>query len=258
MEEKTAKAPWVDPDVPVGFTLTIFYWNEMPYPVNLNLPGQGAHDPPRKIGGQLDITIPTDNASHLALGRFMHAWSYLENVLTNTVHLLMAVDHDSATLTTGLLGLRKTMDLIAGLARLKLEHQDAKKMINLTERLGKLNSKRNVLVHGGWNLEVNIIALKGEAVLLQRMVRAISPSNPSMRNIIGNPKNQKERVRYVFTINRIEGAKKDTNKLAYDFAELSRSMKFLQKSVSYDLFAKFWNIAVSISFTPISIASGDV
>ena len=119
------------------------------------------------------------------------------------------------------------MGLIDGLARLKLQPEDAKQMTNLTERLGKLNTKRNVLVHGSWILEVNIVARKGEASLLQRMVRATTPSDPSMIDAIANPKNQKDRVRYVFTINRIEGAKNDTNKLAYDFAELSSIMKFL-------------------------------
>ena len=102
MEDNRAKTPWVDPDVAVGFTAQVSYWTALPYHVNINLPGHGAHDPPRLTGPQLDITIPKDNTGHLALGHFMHAWSYLENVLANSVHLLMSIDHDSAKLTTSL------------------------------------------------------------------------------------------------------------------------------------------------------------
>ena len=95
------------------------------------------------------------------------------------------------------------------------------------ERLGKLNSKRNTLVHGHWVLEANVILRRGDAVLVTQFLRELTPPDPKVAKAMANPRNQKERVRWSFNLKRIEAAARETDKLRTELWHFSEKMKLL-------------------------------
>ena len=93
------------------------------------------------------------------------------------------------------------------------------------ERAGKLNTKRNILVHGHWVLEANVLVRRGEAYLSTQFLREVIPTDPEDAQAMANPQNQKQRVRYTFTKKRIEGTTRDTNNLNREICEFMQVMK---------------------------------
>jgi len=139
---------------------------------------------------------------------------------------LLRISLGEALLLQSKLGMKNMIDFIEALALRKLTEPDADELCRLTDRLGKMNTKRNILVHGRWTLEANIIARRGEAHLLTQFLREVEPIDPKEAEAMGNPRNQKERVRYTFTLKRIDAASRDTDKLNSDFIDFMRRMKF--------------------------------
>jgi hypothetical protein len=128
--------------------------------------------------------------------------------------------------------MRNTIDLLDGLGRRKLDKLYSDGLTNLTERLGRLNTKRNILVHGEWVLEANILAKQGEAFLACQFLRQVTPLDPEEDNAMANPRNQRERVRYCFTIKRIDGTTRDTDALNIDIGKFTFAMRFKSTPLS--------------------------
>src|ERR1700733_7427140 len=148
----------------------------LPYPVNLNLPPVRPPDTrtnPRISGPILDLIVPQDPARHEKLGRFMEAWGALESTLEFILERLLAINLGDAAQIVPKLGTKNTLDLLEGLALRKLVPDDAQTLINFLERVGKLNTKRNILVHGRWVLEANVILRRGEACLAAQFLREV-------------------------------------------------------------------------------------
>jgi hypothetical protein len=82
-----------------------------------------------------------------------------------------------------------------------------------------------VLVHGNWVLEANVLVRRGEAYLATQFLREVIPTDPEDAQAMGNPRNQKHRVRYTFTIKRIEGTTRDTDTFNRDVCEFIQVMK---------------------------------
>jgi hypothetical protein len=207
----------------------------LPYPVNVQLPpiqGQGAQATPRITGPQLDIVVPQDTTRHEKLGLFMEAWSSLESSLDFVLERLTGIDLSDAILILPKLGTKNALDLLEGLALRKLIHDDARGLINLLERVGKLNTKRNILVHGRWVLEANVLLRRGEAYLATQFLREVIPTDPEDAKKMADPRNQKERVKYTFTLKRIDAASRDADALNRDICNFIQTMK--QKIVSFD------------------------
>lgn len=140
-------------------------------------------------------------------------------MLLAVIGKLLGVDNKSARLVGASLGTRQTMDLINGMAMLKLDDSGIAFLDKAMARLASLNTKRNILVHGQWVLEANVVVRKREAVLVCQMLRQTTPSDPKAANAMANPKNQKERIRYTFTPKRIEAATRDVDLLAKDLGD---------------------------------------
>jgi hypothetical protein len=132
---------------------------------------------------------------------------------------LIPIDPEDAHLIIPKLGSKNAIELLDGFGMRKLDEINANKLSTLLDRVRKLNSKRNILVHGHWVLEANVILRRGEAALATQFLREITPNDPKDAKAMANPRNQKERVRYSFTIKRIEGAIRDTNTLRQDISD---------------------------------------
>jgi hypothetical protein len=130
-----------------------------------------------------------------------------------------------ASLIAPKLGMKNTLDLLEGLGLRKLEPESAETLVRFLDRVGKLITKRNILVHGQWVYEANVLSRRGEAILQCQFLREIIPTDPAHAKALGNPRNQKERVRYTFSLKRIEAAIRDTNTVNFDLMRFSGEMK---------------------------------
>lgn len=142
---------------------------------------------------------------------------------------MLHIDLGDAVLVFPQLGMRHALDLLEGLGLRKLVPDDARTLTNFLNRVGKLNTKRNILVHGQWVLEANVLARRGEAYLATQFLREVIPTDPEDAKLMGNPRNQKERVKYTFTLKRIEAAIRDTDILNAEICALIGTMR--RKSV---------------------------
>jgi hypothetical protein len=214
------------PDVPivrVGYMAP-----RLPYPVNVHLPPVSepeTREQARLIGRELDIIVPQDPTRHEKLGRFLNSWGALESTLTLLLSRLTQLDLRDSHLVLPKLGTRNALDLLDGLGRRKLSKESVRALTALVDRTGKLNTKRNILVHGQWVLEANVIVRRGEAHLITQFLRETTPLDPEDAKALGNPRNQKERVRYTFTLKRIDAARRDTDKLNIDIGHFVGSMR---------------------------------
>jgi hypothetical protein len=201
----------------------------LPYPVNVQLPpiqGPDARTNPRVTGPQLDIIVPEDAIRHEKLGRFLQAWSDLESSLDFVLEKLVGIDLDDAALIMAKFGTKNALELLEGMALRKLFPDDAKALINLLERVGRLNTKRNILVHGRWVLEANVLLRRGEAYLATQFLREVIPTDPEDANKMANPRNQKERVRYTFTLKRIDATSRDADAFNKDICNFIQTMRY--------------------------------
>jgi hypothetical protein len=200
----------------------------LPYPVNINLPSISEPETrtePRLVGRQLDIVVPQDPARHEKLGRFLESWGALESSLTILLTYLTGLRLGQAELIFMRLGTKNALDLLNALGQRKLAEDSSNALTNLLERISKMNTKRNILVHGEWVLEANVLLKRGEAVLVTQFLRQTTPIDPADEKAMANPRNQKERVRYCFNLKRIDAATRDTDTVCRDISHFSGSMK---------------------------------
>jgi hypothetical protein len=201
----------------------------LPYAVAVNLPPAGGPDTRTEIrttGPYLDIAVPQDSVRHERLGLFLEAWGSLESTLEYLLKELTSIELGDAGLILPKLGTRNAIEVLDGFGMRKLDAASADKLSSLLERVGKLNSKRNILVHGQWVLEANVLLRKGDAYLATQFLREVTPSDPEQAKAMGNPRNQKERVRYTFTIKRIEATTRDTDTLNRDICDFFTNIRY--------------------------------
>jgi hypothetical protein len=214
--------------MPAGFAVRVGYaTRKLPYPVKVHLPPasgkpRDAALPVRTKGADLDLVPPASDERHLKLGHFLDAWSRLENTVVFTLSALLETDFQRARMVMSTLSTKQVIDLLNSLVFLQLKGPKLSRLTNLTERLGRLNSKRNVLVHGHWVLEGLVSTRRGDAILTTQFIRETSPSDPEIAKKILDPKSQKQRVKHCFTLRRIDGATGDANQLISDFAVFTR------------------------------------
>jgi hypothetical protein len=207
----------------IGFSIRVVYAAKaLPYPVHVHLPpASGApRSPPsfRTSGPELDINAPEGDEPHLKLGLFMDAWSQLEQIIVLVLAGLLQTDHRRARIVLDAANTRQLIEILKGLSYLTLNELHRSELFRLAERMGRLNSRRNVLVHGHWVLEALVSVRKGEAILHCHFLRETTPNDPEVARLILKPQNQKERVRHCFTLKRIDGATRDAKALTKDFA----------------------------------------
>ena len=149
----------------------------------------------------------------------------MESQPPEITHLFFSQALRDAHLLMPKLGTKNSLDLLDALGRRKLADDSAKAVTRLLDRVGKLNTKRNILVHGEWVLEANVVVRRGDAHLLTQFLREVIPLDPADAKAMANPRNQRERVRYTFNLKRIDATTRDTNALNMDISNFTGSMK---------------------------------
>lgn len=199
----------------------------LPYPVTISLPpvGPDTRTQIRTTGPNLDLVIPLVPERHSKLGQFLDAWGLLESTLAEVLFRLTPLTLGDAMRIFERMGMRNALDLLIGLGQHKLEPDSSSGLELLIERVRKLNTKRNILVHGQWVLETNIIVRNSEETMVTQFLREIRPIDPKQEQALGNPKNQKERLRYTFTLKRIDATTRETNELNKELGQYIQSLR---------------------------------
>jgi hypothetical protein len=200
---------------------------DLPYPVNLVLPRPdpwNQETEPRKPGHfYIEDVAPKTNDHHMLLGRFIDHWGQLEICLRFLLQKLAKTDIKATDAIISTMGIKQIIDVINSLATMRLSDTGIDLVAGLMELVSKLNSKRNVLIHGHWCLELFIWPYKNEVKMRAHLLREIEPPDYRITKIIFDVKHQKERIKYTFTPKRIIGAIKDTLTLFTDIANFNSS-----------------------------------
>lgn len=193
--------------------------------ITLPSPGQTNDEPVTAPDGTVQILfpMPTDlDAHHTELGRFMDTWSRLEHIILSLVAGLLDTKHENAKVIMNALGIKALIDVMLPLASPSLNEDDMAKFVRLTDRLSKLNTKRNYLVHGHWVLEAIVSRKEGRVCVSSQPIREYTPNDPKVRADLGDLTKQKARAKYCFTPSRLKGTANDVERLMDDLADFSR------------------------------------
>lgn len=180
------------------------------YKVNAVIPPDDLMDyaPPdvQSPDGSFNVPLlqPAGDQHHLALGRFMDAWSKLEMTLAFLLAGVLELKHSRTTPLTNSLGVRGTLDTISALAHGRISEAKRDELAKLIDRIKENNTRRNYLAHGYWMLEWAVVDQGGKPAALPRIYRAYTPTDPELANKLKNPRNRKERLRFMFAPKRIE------------------------------------------------------
>lgn len=193
----------------------------LPYKVAVVLPGDTPDQEDRRFDGKGDLRVlrirnPTTDDHHIALGKFLDAWSGLEVAVFSAVAKLFGTDIQRATILSGLVGTRGLVDLLGALSQLAPQIPLGQ-VTRLADRLKELNTKRNKIVHGHWLLEAVIYLNDNEAQLKTRLFRFYTPNNPAVTESLKDLKNQKARSAHLFSLNKLSVITKEVLKLREDF-----------------------------------------
>lgn len=148
----------------------------------------------------------------------MDTWSKLELSLRNKLQdLLLSGEPVVAAAVSYSVSGTSLMNMVVSLATIFLKPKERAEYVNLSERFGKLNTKRNYLVHGYWTLEL-IVSMKADQPIVEASeVREYPPTDTETRKALNELKNQSARGRYLFTLEQIRQVEKDVAKLYKDF-----------------------------------------
>lgn len=148
----------------------------------------------------------------------MDAWSLLEQTLCFTLDKMLQAGLQVADIIASSNNLRDLITLISSLASRRASNTDYDKLIKLLDRVTKLNSRRNSLVHGHWVLETYIVIVDNAPALKSQFVREKPPTDHQQAELLHDPHNQAIRAKHTYTLKRIEGVTKDVEALTRDIA----------------------------------------
>lgn len=161
---------------------------------------------------------PTDERD-LTMGRFIDAWSSLEDKLFVLFFKLIKTNYDiaRAIFATGI-QVKNFTALLITIAPYRLKKLEQKTLKSLCERLNTLASKRNRIIHSVWLVEtrsnnpqwVRIYS----PISIEHWTELLKPFNPR------NSNNQSVRKINRFTIQQLAEVVKEIEKLHEDFDKL--------------------------------------
>lgn len=168
------------------------------------------------------VKEPMDNRRHIALGRFMDAWSKLESAIATVLCDSTGLDRKEANVLMNALGTRGQLDVIDVLGGSGLSDAQQAELVALMGRVRTNNTRRNYIVHGNWVLEVRLYNANGKLLVRLHQQRRYPVSDKTVRNALNKPENKRDRLKYVFSIPRIDAITKELEQLKDDISEFNR------------------------------------
>lgn len=180
----------------------------------------------------ITLTDPIENSIEdcdAALGGYMRAWDQMlilvieaVRALLNThlkaAYILIHSGIDQPTLRT----------ILESAGRLRLGETDQKKLDRLLRRWKDASSKRNRIVHGIWQLSVEITEEHNEQGIKRtkaRWIRYYPPADMNKIDPLAMRRNQKLRAAHLFDLAEIDDATQHVRRLASDFNEFLKSAR---------------------------------
>jgi hypothetical protein len=174
-------------------------------------------------------TLPQEQRD-LTLGRYMDAWSRMEGFVRLIFRDLLDTDWEVATAVFASMGTKQMKDVLLALGSIRLTPDGAKRLVNLGERLAKLNTKRNNIVHGTW--VVNVLmndAPEGRTSIVTTWVRTYTPVQHELAVFAGRYDMPKIGEKSAFTLSQLHTATKHVEALMGDLSQFFGDIPSLRK-----------------------------
>jgi hypothetical protein len=150
----------------------------------------------------LEPKAPDLERHHLAFGKFMDGWSKAEGQLRGKIVEILGKNKEARTVAYALSG-RDLVQMLTSLAEPHLSSSNNKTFIKLLDRLGKVATKRNRMVHGYWTLVCVVKNVDGKPQATQEVFREYPPPSPTEHDelqVLGS----KSRKQYTFSSSDID------------------------------------------------------
>ncbi len=156
--------------------------------VDITFARQAADSPTHTPDGNpiLYIEEPEDDQRHIALGKFMDAWSSLEIPIGTLLAKATGTERENIAVLMNALGTRGQLDVISVLGRVGLDDAAAVELTDILERVKTSNTRRNHIVHGRWILEARLYNANGRVLMRLEQKRLYDVSNPEMSGVSTN------------------------------------------------------------------------
>lgn len=168
-----------------------------------------------EISGQESPNPPTLQRD-LALGRFMDAWSQLESMLRELLHVLSHAPREAAwSIAAAIPDLGRMRELLEALGRSYLNADDQKELADILQYLRVSNGYRNAIVHGQWGLTNNRSRTSIDGVIHDFMwIRIYVMIDKRREFVAALGLDEKTEKQYVFTVEKLEERAKKTKAFA--------------------------------------------
>jgi len=183
---------------------------------------------------QITLTDPIENTEFdcdLALGDFIRSWDQLEHQIGDLIQIFLDT-HTKGAYAVMNCGIdhHKLRDLLTALSETRLKDTDKTKFARLMDRWKKFSTKRNRIIHGTWQLSVEItdeLNQQGIKRTKARWRRLRPPSNINELSHIAKKKKTKIQSAYVFELDEIYQVGKDVRKFAKDIDAFLKKTKIM-------------------------------
>lgn len=176
----------------------------------------------------LYMVPPSDAGRDSVLSDFLDGWTNLERTLLKLFHYLVETDLAACRIVFGHMNLQAQRDLILSLAGLRFpsDHPLCKSIAAQMERVKKLATKRNRIIHGYWCAHYDVTVKDGFPVAENGIwVRQYEPSNPAIAQQANDRENVKQYNSYHWTIADIRTVRKSTDALCDDIIEYLKQLR---------------------------------
>ena len=189
----------------------------------------------------------------MALGRFMDEWSKLEIALGSLLSRALKLGSGQLPALANSLGTRGILDVLSVQMTRKLPGANVELAQKLLDRVKEKNTQRNYLTHGFWILEWNIVDQGGRPAAIPRVYRGYTPTDPDVAERLKDPRNRKERLRFMFTVKRIDALSLSVGALCLDISRFANrhfnQSKPLKQDVNLPVTDNVFGTAITKPFT---------
>ena len=148
----------------------------------------------------------------------MDAWGHVETSMVTLLRALLNIDFGQAAVLFQTMNFKQFLDTMTNLGTRELSDNGNTSLLGVLDFVKALNSKRNAIVHGLWIIEVAVWRRRNETKFKVRLLRELAPTDYRKRNNLADLRNQRERMRHCFDLDRIQVA-------GDDIAELQKRTK---------------------------------
>lgn len=183
----------------------------------------------------LGFKKPTGSEHHTILGIFVDEWGWLETIVHQMLQKIL--DFKASAMLYPLIssiGNKSLTESVSSLANILTHAPTRSRVQTALTKFSKLNSIRNALVHGVWAVEARPVFKSGEVKIDVKLYRFQQPQNISLWSKLHHEKNQRERAKYLYDLNKIKSFTAEVKALGAEFSAIMNSEKFAEKMLIVD------------------------